>query len=100
LRNGIKFITRLDPDFSSATHHLDLDTHQGIDFGTIGDGAFDVAIGLFEPLDPSVGTMQAEFREYFREEKERSWLDVKADTKKSTPVALNPCVEGVNFKQA
>jgi len=100
LRNGIKFITRLDPDFASAKHHLDLDTHQGIDFGTIGDGAFDMAIGLYEPLDPSVGTMQVEFLEYFRKERERSWLDTKVDTKKSTPVALKTCVEAVNFKHA
>jgi len=59
-----------------------------------------MALGLQEPLDPSLGTMETEYLVYTREERERSWLDTEIDDKKSTPVALNACQESDNFKQA
>jgi len=99
LINGIKFVAHQDPDFSSALNHFNLNTFEGVNLAEIGGGAFDVALGLQERLDPSIGTMEAEYRVYTREERERSWLDGEID-KIKTPVALNNCQDDINFKQA
>lgn len=100
LINGFKFVTRDDPDVASALQALDLNTFDGINLGTIGEGAFDLALGLTEPLDPSIGYITAEYKHYKREERKRSLLDTKIDKSDSTPVDLKECVDGVNFLQA
>jgi len=98
--NGIKFFGRQDPDFASALQVLDLNQFEGMHLGTIGEGAFDLSLGLPEPLDPSIGYFTAEYRQYFRDERKRSLLDTPINEKIKDKVELKECQDDVNFLHA